>query len=115
MAPQMKKLCPDILAAQRHLALLGYQEEEPIYLRQFAGKGLSGEGENSTATMATLPTSQDGSKGVYFVVNGGGQKDIDVSSARAFFIEFDDRPIEDQLAAVAASGLPEATCIVKTR
>jgi hypothetical protein len=115
MAPQMKKLCPDILAAQRHLALLGYQEEEPIYLRQFAGKGLSSRASSSTVTMATLPTSQDGSKGVYFVVNGGGQKDIDVSSARAFFIEFDDRPIEDQLAAVAASGLPEATCIVKTR
>jgi hypothetical protein len=111
----MTKLCPDILAAQRHLALLGYQDEEPIYLRQFAGKGLASRASSSTVTMATLPTSQDGSKGVYFVVNGGGQKKENVSSARAFFIEFDDRSIEDQLAAVAASGLPEATCIVKTR
>ena len=36
-------------------------------------------------------------RGVYFVVNDGGTRDIEITQCRAFFVEWDDRPKKDQL------------------
>ena len=38
------------------------------------------------------------SRGIYFVVNGGGQKKEQITSFNAFFFEFDDLPLEEQWA-----------------
>ena len=51
---------------------------------------------------------------VYFVVNDGGDKASDITECRAFFVEWDDKPIEWQLTAWQDLGLPEPTLQVIT-
>jgi hypothetical protein len=46
---------------------------------------------------------------VYVVINDGGQSDQSISSCRALFCEWDDRPKDWQLAAWQELGLPEPT------
>jgi hypothetical protein len=116
-------LKPDISQARRQLELLRFSPDETVYLRTFAAKHLNKfltkekqvGGRNSEGKLDRLPTSQDGQRAQYFVVNGQGQKDADVHYGRAVFAEHDDRPVEDQLQAVIDSGLPEPTCQVMTR
>ena len=48
-------------------------------------------------------------RGIYFVVNDGGTTDIEITQCRAFFIEWDDRPKEDQLYIYRELGLPIPT------
>lgn len=112
---QTNKLMADILAAKRQLSLLGYGANDPIYWRVFEGKGLKAYPGTFTATPATLPTTQDPNVGVYFVVNGGGHTDKDVTHGRALFVEWDDISQEDQAAKLASCGLPAPTFTVRTR
>ncbi len=49
--------------------------------------------------------NQDG-RGIYFVVNPGGEKDSDISSARSFFWENDDKTKAEQIEQAQTSGLP---------
>ena len=51
---------------------------------------------------------------VYFVVNDGGDREADITACRAFFVEWDDRPIEWQLTAWRELGLPEPSFQVLT-
>ena len=53
-------------------------------------------------------------RGVYFVVNDGGTTDIEITLCRAFFVEWDDRPKEDQLYLYKELNLPEPTFQVDT-
>lgn len=53
-------------------------------------------------------------RGVYLVVNDGGDKASEISSCRAFFVEWDNKPIEWQLTAWQQFGLGEPTIIVST-
>lgn len=46
---------------------------------------------------------------VFFVVNDGGDKADDITLCRAFFVEWDDKPIEWQLSAWKELELPEPT------
>lgn len=46
---------------------------------------------------------------VFFVVNDGGDAADDITLCRAFFVEWDDKPIEWQLTAWQELGLPEPT------
>ena len=48
-------------------------------------------------------------RGIYFVVNDGGTTDIEITLCRAFFVEWDDRPKEDQLYLYRELGLPIPT------
>ena len=48
-------------------------------------------------------------RGVYIVVNDGGDTDSEITSCRAFFCEWDDRPKEEQINAWKELGLPEPT------
>jgi hypothetical protein len=53
-------------------------------------------------------------RGVYYVVNDGGDKDADITGCRAFFCEFDDRPREQQIDFWQVLGLPAPTVQVDT-
>lgn len=56
---------------------------------------------------------QDG-RGVYLVINDGGDSDPEITVCRAFFLEWDDRPIDWQLSAWQRFGLGEPTISVLT-
>ena len=53
-------------------------------------------------------------RGIYFVVNDGGTTDIEITQCRALFVEWDDRPKEDQLYIYKELNLPEPTFQVET-
>jgi phage/plasmid-associated DNA primase len=53
-------------------------------------------------------------RGVYVVINDGGDKDADITTCRAFFCEWDDRPTDWQLTAWQELRLPEPTMQVST-
>ncbi|BFM38919.1 virulence-associated E family protein [Synechocystis sp. LKSZ1] len=54
-------------------------------------------------------------RGLYFVVNGGGDTDEEVTTCRAFFCEWDDRPLEEQEILWKTKDFLEPTFQVKTR
>lgn len=56
---------------------------------------------------------QDG-RGVYLVIGNGGDRDADITSCPAFFIEWDDRPLEWQLEGWREFGLGQPTVTVPT-
>jgi len=72
----------------KQLQLLGYQEGETIYYRSIAPEG-NGNASNDSRKFPTLISYQNKEKGLYFVVNGGGQKDKDVTHGKALFCEWD--------------------------
>jgi hypothetical protein len=53
-------------------------------------------------------------RGVYIVINDGGDTDAEITSCRALFCEWDDRPLEWQVQAWQELGLPEPTMQVST-
>jgi len=53
--------------------------------------------------------------GAYLVVNGPGHRDEEIDQCRAIFVEFDDRPVEEQILFWQDLGLPEPTLQIKTR
>ncbi len=98
-----------------HLAALGCKKGETVYLRTFPAKGQQGHPKNSQCQFPNLPLQQHPEMGLYLVPNGGGQRDEKVDRGRAIFVEFDDRPVEDQLLFWQNLGLPEPTIQVSTR
>ena len=56
---------------------------------------------------------QDGC-GVYVVINDGGDRKDEITGCRAFFVEWDNRPLEWQLTAWRELGLGHPTCIIVT-
>jgi len=59
-------------------------------------------------------TWQHEGRGVYLVINDGGDSDSDITACRAFFLEWDDRPVPWQLSAWQRFGLGEPTLSVTT-
>ena len=57
---------------------------------------------------------QSEGRGVYIVVNDGGDTDSEITSCRAFFCEWDDRPKEEQINAWKELGLPEPSLQIDT-
>ncbi len=53
-------------------------------------------------------------RGIYLVINDGGDTDAEITFCRALFCEWDDKPIEWQLTAWQELGLPEPTFMVAT-
>lgn len=82
----------DVSQARQQLELLGYSENDPVFLRELPRKGEKGNGRNITCTIATLPTVQRPDKAIYLVVNGGGQdnKRGQIKKGRALMFESDD-------------------------
>lgn len=50
---------------------------------------------------------QEEGRGIYVVINDGGDKDSDITNCRAIFCEWDDRPVEWQVTAWRELDLPE--------
>jgi hypothetical protein len=56
---------------------------------------------------------QDGC-GIYLVINDGGDKAAEITGCRAFFVEWDNKPLDWQLNAWHQLGFGQPTCIVTT-
>ena len=63
---------------------------------------------------ALIQQWQEEGRGIYIVINDGGDKDSDITHCRAIFCEWDDRPVEWQVTAWQELGLPEPTLQVAT-
>lgn len=96
----------------------------PYGLRSFCDQG-TGPGHNYGVAGAADPAfdklmvelhrvNRDQHRGVFFVVNAGGQKDAEITRIRAHFVEADDLPLETQWDNLMAFALAPSI-IVRTR
>jgi len=99
----------------------GYADDESVYLRTFDDRKRSGDGINYEVMLyrfgqiiPMLREQNANHRGVYFVVNGDGQKTEMIKHARAQFIDFDDFSFEDQIDRLNAFPM-EPSIIVKTK
>lgn len=109
--------------ALKHLELLGYRKGDRVYLRFFFPsddpRKQGDKGRKLTATFPNLPWREieryqvDG-RGVYFVVNGGGHLDKEVTQCKAIFYEHDNLQKDLQAALWRSLNLPEPTLQVDT-
>ena len=92
------------------LEILG-KDKNTVRLRSFYPKGHplknTDRGKKSHADINWITQCQIEGRGVYVVVNDGGDTDSEITSCRAFFCEWDDRPKEQQINAWKDLGLPE--------
>jgi hypothetical protein len=111
--------------AQQQLAALGYtfSAGDTVYLRGFYHptdpRKKKDKGRKETATsldklIAHATRFQNEGRGIYFVVNGGGQKDDDVSTGRAIFYEHDNLDKAAQIELWKNLGLPEPSLQIDT-
>jgi hypothetical protein len=101
-------------AATEQLKALGYCDGDRVYLR-----ALGPTPQKLDATFPNLPIGRlealnHQGHGIYFVVNGGGHCDNDVTACRAIFYEHDDLEIEKQLDLWRLLNLPVPTIQVRT-
>ena len=99
------------------LDILG-KDIKTVRLRSFFPKGhplkASDHGKKSHANGDWIYRMQSEGRGVYIVVNDGGDTDSEITSCRAFFCEWDDRPKEEQINAWKELGLPEPSLQIDT-
>ncbi len=107
----------DFDAANAFVLALG-KDPGSIRLRGFypAGHPLkdSDSGRKSGPDRNTITRWQSEGRGVYLVINDGGDTDADITACRAFFAEWDDRPKDWQVTAWQEFNLPEPTIQVDT-
>ena len=104
-------------AARRFLALLG-KEPATTRLRAFPHRGHPRRGaigaRKGSFYLARAARWQREGRGVYVVINDGGDRNSAIHSCRALFVEWDGRPIAWQLEAWRELGLPEPSVMVAT-
>ena len=110
---------PNRTQAQRQLELLGYKPSDPIYLRFFypandPRKNSDSGRKADRLNWQEIEAYQRQGRGVYFVVNGGGHKDSDVTVGRAIFCEHDHLDKDIQRNLWKTLNLPEPTLQVDT-
>ena len=102
--------------------LLG-KDTKQVRLRSFYPKGHPLKAQDRGAKMSTsngaeavewIQKNQDAGKGVYFVVNDGGDTDSEITNCRAFFVEWDDRDKDEQVSLWRELGLPEPSIQIDT-
>jgi len=71
-------------------------------------------GRKGNADPALIQQWQQEGRGIYVVINDGGDKDSDITLCRAIFCEWDNRPVEWQVTAWQELGLPEPSLQVAT-
>ncbi len=118
-AQQPEFPAPDRSQALRQLELLGYKPEDKIYLRFFypsddQRKGSDKGRKADRLNWKEISAYQLAGRGVYFVINGGGHKDRDVTVGRAIFCEHDHLPKEIQRDLWKTLNLPSPTFQVDT-
>ena len=103
--------------ARRFLALLG-KEAATTRLRAFPHRGhphrVAIGARKGSFDLARAARWQWEGRGVYVVINDGGDRNSAIHSCRALFVEWDERPIAWQLEAWRELGLPEPTVMVAT-
>jgi putative DNA primase/helicase len=108
---------PDFDAIRAFLQVIG-KPAGTARLRGFfpAGHPLKANdsGRKAPPSRRTVEGWQSEGRGVYVVINDGGDTDADITACRAFFCEWDDRPKDWQLTAWRDLGLPEPTIQVDT-
>lgn len=132
--PTDKPQAFDETEAWKLLTPLGYEPGDKLYVRglppklnkKYSTKELTAEQraavKNATPRVPAYNSEsldevdewQSKGYGVYFVVNGGGRADKDVTECRAVFYEHDNMSKEKQLALWHSLGLPEPTIQVDT-
>ena len=106
--------------ATRQLALLGHNINKPVYLRFFYPSddprkdGDSGR-KADHINWKQIEKYQKEGRGAYFVINGGGHKNSDVTQGHAIFVEHDDLEKDIQRNLWKSLGLPEPTFQVDVR
>ena len=107
----------------RQLALLGYRKGDTVYVRAFYHKddprktrdtGKKAEARSLSQLIKIIQGWQNEGRGVYLVVNGGGQCDKDIIQCRAIFYEHDDLDKEISRELWRSLKLPEPTFQVDT-
>ncbi|MEA5473336.1 AAA family ATPase [Synechococcus sp. CCY9201] len=109
------QVCIDHGAAQQFLSLLG-KDLASARLRAFPhranpAKAVIGA-RKGPFDLAVAEQWQREGRGIYLVINDGGDRKSEITACRAFFVEWDDRPIDWQLNAWRQLGLPEPSLIV---
>jgi hypothetical protein len=107
--------CIDSAAAKQFLSLLG-KDPASARLRAFPhranpAKAVIGA-RKGPFELAVAEQWQREGRGIYLVINDGGDRKSEITACRAFFVEWDDRPIDWQLNAWKELGLPEPSLIV---
>ena len=107
--------CIDRGAANQFLSLLG-KDPASARLRAFPhranpAKAVIGARKGPFDLEAAEQWQREG-RGIYLVINDGGDSKREINACRAFFVEWDDRPIDWQLNAWRELGLPEPSLIV---
>jgi hypothetical protein len=107
----------DFTEARRFIALLG-KPAGTIRLRAFLHREHpdkpTDKGRKGGARKPLIKQWQEEGRGVYVVVNDGGDTNAEITACRAFFAEWDDRPREWQLTAWQELKLPEPTFQINT-
>ena len=108
-------LIVDAATAHLHLDLL-HKDEFTTHLRAFPHKGGSMGARTGLFGQDLDLFSQYNAegRGIYLVVNNGGNSDNSITECVAFFVEWDDIPIEKQLYIYKELNLPEPTFQVNT-
>lgn len=123
LAPATLSIIIDRQLALSQLRSLGYQNGDMVYLRGFfpdgdprkhTDKGRKLESRFPQLPWQQLEQLQAEDRGIYFVVNGGGQKDEDVAAGKVLFYEHDDLAKEISRDLWQQLGLPEPTLQVDT-
>ena len=107
----------DAAQADRFLSLLG-KEPATARLRAFPHRDnlrkVSIGPRKGAYDLTVASRWQQEGRGVYLVVNDGGDTDAQITACRAFFLEWDDRPVPWQLSAWQRYGLGEPTISITT-
>ena len=100
MPPLPAKL--DFAQTKDFVKLLG-KTKDTLRLRAFYPSGhpfkSSDSGRKGSANAETVKAWQEEGRGVYAVINDGGDNDSEITACRAVFCEWDDRPKEWQITA----------------
>jgi hypothetical protein len=108
---------PDAQQISRFLELLG-KPKGTARLRAFYPSGDprkdGDKGRKAAGSLFEVGRWQREGRGVYAVINDGGDNDREITACRAVFCEWDDRPIEWQVGAWRELGLPEPSFMVAT-
>lgn len=109
----------DLDQAKEQLKALGYTEDETVYLRAFfpnsdprskePGSARKKESPASNLPVELIEDWQKDGRGVYFVVQGGGHRDSDVTRCRAIFYEHDNLSKEISANLWRSLGMPQPT------
>lgn len=107
----------DLPQTQQFLAVLRKTKEQ-TRLRAFYPSGhplkSSDSGRKGEPSLKVVQDWQEKGRGVYVVINDGGDNDSEITACRAVFCEWDDRPKDWQVEAWKELKLPEPTIQVDT-